>query len=421
MPITHALPARARRLAALGACALAAAAACSAPPPAHEAIQATLGELPSPAGPDAALPQLAVTPDGRVLTSWLEKSADGRRFRFAALEEDGWTAPVTIAEGDRFFANWADVPSIVALADGTLAAHWLEKSGPDTYAYDVRVRLSRDGGATWSPAVSPHTDGTPTEHGFVSMYDDPAGGLGLVWLDGRAMAGHAGGMDAMQAEMSLRATAFDGDAPRPETLVDGRVCECCPTTAVAVAGGIAIAYRDRAPDEVRNIAVARLADGRWSEPAHVHDDGWMIPGCPVNGPALASDGASRVALAWFTAPDDRPRVNVAFSADGARSFGDPITVDDGAPIGRVDAVLLPEGGALVSWIEQTPGGAELRVRHVAPGGARGPSARISEVNATRSSGYPRMVRAGGALVFAWTDAGDRTSVRVARAHLEGTP
>jgi len=237
MPITHALPARARRLAALGACALAAAAACSAPPPAHEAIQATLGELPSPAGPDAALPQLAVTPDGRVLTSWLEKSADGRRFRFAALEEDGWTAPVTIAEGDRFFANWADVPSIVALADGTLAAHWLEKSGPDTYAYDVRVRLSRDGGATWSPAVSPHTDGTPTEHGFVSMYDDPAGGLGLVWLDGRAMAGHAGGMDAMQAEMSLRATAFDGDAPRPETLVDGRVCECCPTTAVAVAGG----------------------------------------------------------------------------------------------------------------------------------------------------------------------------------------
>jgi len=313
------------------------------------------------------------------------------------------------------------VPSIAALGDGALAAHWLERSGPDTYAYDVRVRLSRDGGATWSPAVSPHTDGTPTEHGFVSMYDDPGGGLGLIWLDGRAMAGHAVGLEGMQAEMSLRATSFDGDAPRPETLVDGRVCECCPTTSAPVAGGIVVAYRDRSADEVRNIAVARLTGGRWSEPAHVHDDGWTIPGCPVNGPALASDGASRVALAWFTAPDDRPRVNVAFSADGARTFGDPIAVDDGSPIGRVDAVLLPEGGAVVSWIEQTPGGAEVRVRHVAPDGVQGPSVRIADVAATRASGYPRMVRAGDRLVFAWTDAGDGTTVRAARAWLEGTP
>jgi len=32
-----------------------------------------------------------------------------------------------------------------------------------------------------------------------------------------------------------------------------------------------------------------------------------------------------------------------------------------------------------------------------------------------------MARSGDRLVFAWTDAGDRPSVRVARAHLEGTP
>jgi len=421
MPISHALPLRLHRVATVGLCWLAGAVACSPAPPTHEVVQATLRELPSPAGPGAAMPQLTVAPDGRVLTSWLEPAAEGHRFRFSVLEEDAWSAPVTIAEGDGFFANWADVPSLVALADGTLAAHWLERSASDTYAYDVRVRLSRDGGTTWSPAVSPHTDGTPTEHGFVSMFDDPAGGLGLVWLDGRAMAGHAAGLEGMQAEMSLRATSFDGDRPRPETLVDGRVCECCPTTAAPVSGGIVVAYRDRSADEVRNIAVARLTDGTWSEPAHVHDDGWMIPGCPVNGPALASDGAERVALAWFTAPDDRPRVNVAFSADGARSFGDPIAVDDGAPVGRVDAVVVPEGGALVLWIEQTAGGAEVRVRHVEPDGTRGPSVRIADVAATRASGYPRMVLTRSTLVFVWTGAGDGTRVRAARARLEGIP
>ena len=421
MPSKVARPIRPFRRAAVGLWVLAAAAACGAPPPLHEALQATLIEIASPAGVDAAMPQLAVTPDGRVLASWLEKTADGHRFRFAALEGDAWSAPVTIAEGDRFFANWADVPSIAALADGALAAHWLERSGPGTYAYDVRVRLSRDGGATWSAPVSPHRDGTESEHGFVSMFDQPGGGLGLIWLDGRAMAGHGDGMAGMQAEMSLRATSFDGDVPRPETLVDGRVCECCPTTAAPIAGGVVVAYRDRSPDEVRNIAVARLSDRRWSEPVHVHDDGWEIPGCPVNGPALASDGEARVALAWFTAPDDRPRVHVAFSADGGRSFSGPVAVDDGAPLGRVDAVLLDDGSALVSWLEQTTGGAELRVRHVGPDGPRGPSVGIAGVAATRTSGYPRMVRAGDAIVFAWTDAGDPSAVRASRARLGGAP
>src|SRR3990167_441166 len=184
MPSKVARPIRPFRRAAVGLWVLAAAAACGAPRPLHEALQATLIEIASPAGVDAAMPQLAVTPDGRVLASWLEKTADGHRFRFAALEGDAWSAPVTIAEGDRFFANWADVPSIAALADGALAAHWLERSGPDTYAYDVMVRLSRDGGATWSAPVSPHSDGTESEHGFVSMFDQPGGGLGLIWLDG---------------------------------------------------------------------------------------------------------------------------------------------------------------------------------------------------------------------------------------------
>lgn len=394
--------------------------ACAGPRPPDQAIAATLTEIPSPAGPDSAMPQLAVAADGRVLASWLEKRAEGgHRFRFAAFEGSGWSAPVTIAEGDRFFANWADVPSIAALADGTLAAHWLERSGPDTYAYDVRVRVSRDGGRTWSAAVSPHHDGTQTEHGFVSMYDQPGGGLGLIWLDGRDFAEHAShGMEAMQAEMSLRATSFDGDVPRPEVLVDGRVCECCPTTAGPVTGGIVVAYRDRGPEEVRNIAVARLIDGRWSAPAHVYDDNWQIPGCPVNGPALDTDGAARVALAWFTAPGAQAHVRVAFSADGGATFGDPIEVGEGAPLGRVDSVLLSDGGALVSWIEQADQGADWRVRRVAPDGTRGPSVRIAALAATRASGYPRMMRAGDTLTFAWTDAGDAPQVRTARARLE---
>lgn len=35
------------------------------------------------------------------------------------------------------------MPPVLRLADGSLYGHWLRKSGPDTYAYDVRLA------ATW--------------------------------------------------------------------------------------------------------------------------------------------------------------------------------------------------------------------------------------------------------------------------------
>src|SRR5690349_3848655 len=103
-----------------------------------------MAESPAPAGSFA--PQLARTADGSVLLSWLERtSSNQHRFRMARLRGAAWQAPVTIAEGAQFFANWADVPS-VSEQRGLLFAHWLEKSGQGTYAYHVAMRVSRDNG-----------------------------------------------------------------------------------------------------------------------------------------------------------------------------------------------------------------------------------------------------------------------------------
>ncbi len=59
----------------------------------------------------------------------------------------------------------------------------------------------------------------------------------------------------------------------------------------------------------------------------------------------------RVALAWFTAEGDSPRALLAFSTDGGRSFGAPIRVDEEQTLGRVDVAMLPDGRAVVSWLE----------------------------------------------------------------------
>lgn len=384
--------------------------ACGQPPAADKPWELTT--LPSPAGEASSLPQLSSSGNG-VILSWVERTGRTATLKFATREADGWSASRTVASGDDWFVNWADVPSVVQLADGSLAAHWLQKSGAGTYAYDVRLAFSRDGGESWSSPVTPHHDGTQTEHGFASLFQAPGAGLGLVWLDGRQMSngeesghgGHGGGA------MTLRAGVFDPAGTQISELeIDDRVCECCPTTIAVTADGPIAAYRNRTDEEVRDIYVSRLVNGAWTEGVPVHADNWRIPACPVNGPALSARG-NRVALAWFTMADGNGRAYVAFSNDSGATFGPPVRVDDEETLGRVDVELLDDGAAAVSWIEVAGQRAEFRVRRVPASGERGPSLAIATISATRSSGYPRMSSRRGELVFAWT-GGEGSGARV---------
>ncbi len=375
-----------------------------------------LRELASPAAPPSAQPQLVVDAAGRVILSWLEHvgTTTTRAFRYAYRDGDRWTAPTTIVERDRFFVNWADVPSVFPVGGGRLAAHWLQYNGPGTYAYDVRVAFSDAEGKNWSPDIAPHRDASHTEHGFASFFTSPGGATGVAWLDGREMSGAHG---AEHGAMTLRATTIAPDGRTgDEVRLDARVCECCPTTAVATASGALVAYRDRSDSEVRDIAVARLQNGTWQPPALVHADNWKIDACPVNGPALAATG-DHVALAWFTAEGDRPRVNVAFSDDGGATWGAPIRVDEAKSLGRVDTVLLDDGRAVVLWMEHLDSGSELRARIVAPNGTRDSYITVASMTANRQSGYARMVRSGHDLIFAWVSNNPTSQVKTAVASL----
>ena len=87
-----------------------------------------------------------------MLLSWIERAGDLATLKFAERTPSGWSPPRTVATGSDWFVNWADVPSVLRLPDGTLVAHWLQKSGSDTYAYDVRLVRSADKGKTWTPS-----------------------------------------------------------------------------------------------------------------------------------------------------------------------------------------------------------------------------------------------------------------------------
>ncbi len=378
-----------------------------------------LAMLPSPAGLRSGEPFLATDDGGGVHMTWIERTSDSSHaVRYARLEGNAWSAPSTIVERADLFVNWADFPAVIATPTGRLVAHWLQRSGQGRYAYDVRVAQSTDRGATWSAGEVLHRDRSPGEHGFVALWVAPGDSVRAAWLDARHMSG---GHDTPGASgaMSVQSVALAADGTKgAEQALDLRSCDCCQVAATITPAGPVVAYRDRTEMEVRDIAVVRQVNGTWTQPVVVHNDGWEIAACPVNGPALASRGDT-VAIAWFTGAQDTARVLVAFSVDGGASFAPPVRIDGGAPAGRVGIALDDQGEAIVSWLERTPpDAAEVRVRKVSQQGALGAPFTISRTSAERASGFPRIVRSGGALIAAWTIPGDSARVQVGRLSLD---
>ena len=368
----------------------------------------SVNEIKSPAPPGSGQPNLAVAADGRVFLSWIEPDTpQGYVLRFSVRGAQGWSAPKTIARGANWFVSDADVPSLAVLSDGTLAADWFVASvGPRSEAYDVNLVFSKDGGTTWSKPLMPHRDGKKRQHGFVSLVPTPDAKLAAIWLDGRNMPSEEEG------DMALMYTTIAANGTLgPETQIDNRACECCKTSMTATADGLVAVYRDRSDKEIRDISIVRYANGRWSQPQALTNDGWEIDGCPINGPAVSANG-SNIAVAWFTAPDDdKPQVYVLMSADSGKTFGKKIRIDDGNPLGRVDVVSRSSGAAVVSWVERTSQGAQVRMREVAANGTAAAPMNVSGTAGLGSGVFPRIVRSGDDIVVAWTDASKPAQIR----------
>jgi hypothetical protein len=321
---------------------------------------------------------------------------------------------MTIASGDTWFVNWADYP-MIATNGKQFVAHFLDKSGESTYAYDVKLTTSNDNGKNWVDPIVVHDDKKQAEHGFVTLlpYGD---NFFVTWLDGRntAMEGMEGmkGHEDHHGAMSLRAAIIDNKGNKiSEWELDNKTCDCCQTSAAITASGPVVVYRDRSDEEIRDMSIVRLINGQWTAPKSIHNDNWKIAGCPVNGPRVVAEG-NNLATAWFSMASDTAKVNVIFSTDGGATFGKPIRVDEGNAIGRVDIVMIDEVSAIVSWME----GTTIKAAKVHSDGIKEPSIIIAESSESRSSGFPQMTKSGNQLIFAWTDDKEK-NIKVASISL----
>jgi len=342
--------------------------------------------------------QLSASKRG-VLASWIETENDEPTLKFAERTAAGWTQPMKVASGEDWFITEADTPSVLRLSNGALVADWMQSSSDEFESSNLRLVYSKDNGKTWSKSFLPHHDGTITQHAFATLFELANGNLGLVYLDGRLTV-----KDREHGPMTLRYAAYNAQwAQASDRGIDAKVCDCCTTSVAMTADGPIAVYRDRTDAEVRDIYVTRYENGAWTAGKPVHNDGWTVHACPVNGPSISANGRN-VAVAWFVAKNDQGQAFAAFSNDAGRTWGEPIRLDDAASLGKVEIEMLDDGSAVASWMEFANQRSQYRARRIEASGTKSAPVTIAGAAGTgRVGGVPRMARSGSELVFAWVD------------------
>lgn len=380
----------------------------------------------SPAGPNSVSPNLSVDLEGSPILSWMKVEDDFVSLNYSKWDSTQWSIPITVARGENWLVNRADFPSVVQLSDSVWVSHWLVMTDPSIFAYDVKISLSIDGGKTWGAGFTPHTDGTHTEHGFVSFFADDED-VGVVWLDGREMVG-GHGQNSTKHEvsagingMTLRSTKITKTGSiYQDQIIDDLVCDCCQTDISATPAGPVAVFRNRTEDERRDIYFSRMIDGVWSKSKAVAKDDWIIAGCPVNGPSVAAN-KDNTAVAWYTQAKGFGEVKLAISDNGADEFSSGIEIDSGKDVlGQVGLAAVPGGGFVISWMVFTGGSSgQLRLRYVSNEGIAHPPVLGAVINLTSRAGLPQMVISENNAVLSWTGGdGKDKSVQVAYKNLD---
>ena len=357
-------------------------------------------EIKNPSLINSSLPRLFSNGED-LLMSWIQNKDSIVSLKYSKFNGINWTAPTEIISGSDWFVNWADFPAI-ADNNGSILTNILKKSAEGTYTYDIHLQLYSKQKNTWKNNILLNQDGIKSEHGFVSMLPYNNDSFFVTWLDGRTLVG----VPKENEQMTLRAAFIDAEGEiSNDILLDDKTCECCNTAATMTANGPVVAYRDRSDTEIRDISIVRFVNGNWTAPKNVYQDHWEIPGCPVNGPAIDSFNDA-VALAWFTAENDNPRIQVSFSENQGETFGLQYRVDNGNAIGRVDIVMIDQNNAVVSWMEPDGIDTLIQILKVSSNGEKNIPITITKTRSERSSGFPQLELVGDKLYFAWTSLED---------------
>ena len=376
----------------------------------HNSLAVT--PLPNPAAPGSITPNETATPVGNVLVSWIEPATDAMALRFAVRGTQEWSNPQTIVVRNNFDKYAEAPPWVLMLPNRGLLAVWSERlplvKGNKWAGNYLYTAASSDQGKTWTQPTIVHSDRTDGEHSFASLAVQDDNHATIVWLDARDY-------ETKHTYRLMTSVIASSSVVSDEQTLDDDVCTCCPTNLVRTSTGFLAAYRNHTSDEIRDIYTVREDGGKWQTGKSLHNDGWHINGCPVNGAALAQR-ENEIAVAWYTGMEEKASVQVAFSNDGGATFPAVRRIDAASgeeqPIGRPAIAFLGPGDALVTWLTREHGVSRLVAAQVRSRDSELHRIEIAQ-GTTDGLGYPRMQLIGREVMVSWGGAGETKLVKTA--------
>jgi hypothetical protein len=358
-------------------------------------------ELKNPAPQGSVAPKLTMNARGEFLMAWIEPGENGTAsLEFAAYDGKGWSESGRAISGKLNTEEFAS-PIIAQTKSGAYTAFWTELLSENPWKEFAYTSASSDG-RNWTPPRILHRDESASEHSFLSAAQTGDDAVQVVWLDGRETAGAP--YPAGHYHLMTTAVGKSGE-PQPERLLDDNVCTCCPTAIEPFEHGYVVAYRDRTADEIRDMSIIKVSNGQASAPISVHQDGWRINGCPTNGPAIAVN-QDLVAVAWYTAANDQPKLLMTSSTHLAEGFRPPIQIDMGHPKGRPALAPQSDGAILAVWEEKSGNSTALFARRVTADLKISSPTPISE----KVSGFPSLKSSGPVVALAYYQKRDGKGV-----------
>jgi hypothetical protein len=355
-----------------------------------------------------------------VVVTWAARGSTSTDV-YAAFSRDGgasFNAPIRVNDvpGD-VRASGEQAPR-VAIGGGVHVA-WSSRSGETPV---IRAASAPGPDHAFQPAISVHPDKLRGIRGWTSLAVDPRGAVHVAWLDGRGAAEAAPTHATPRQDLYQAVRGPDGALREARVATD--VCFCCKT---AVAAGpddaVYVAWRHIYPGSLRDIAVARSDDGgrTFGAPVRLSEDGWVLDGCPDDGPSLATGAAKVLHVAWPTQVSEQTGKGIfySYSTDGGRTFAPRLRLDEAGNAAHPQ-IAAAEGRVFVVWDEAAGGGARrIRMRSIdaASGASAGPALRpVATLGTGVTTTYPAVAAVPGGAVVVWTEtSGSRSTVVVARA------
>ena len=389
-----------------------------------------------------ATPSVAAA-DRFVVVAWGASVETGLTDVFVAVSRDGgrtFAESVRVSD-DRHASLGAEQPPRVSLVpragrEPEVVVVWTAKSSDGSR---LLISRSQDGGTSFTRAAPIPGSEAAGNRGWESTAVDRGGRVVAVWLDHRDMASSVGtpmhheGHDhasagTPNADSAVRAQAsklyfspLDG-ASRSHAITGG-VCYCCKTAVTTGPdGAIYAAWRHVYPGNLRDIAFTMSRDGgrTFTAPVRVSNDGWVLDGCPENGPALAVGADGAVHALWPTlvagaTSDSEPALALfhATSRNGGAFSPRERMATEGTP--RHPQLATTSAGLVAAWDEQTAGGARRVVLARLTGSGAAPARASREVvSGNARAQTPAIAGASAAVVIAWAEGTEQSVIRVER-------